>query len=187
MSTQSLYDYVNEMGYCRNHFRSLVESQAREIHKAQLGTCTNTIKNQTDIPNGYWVWWTPDSQEHPILVRKTTRGIKTLDEYAKTHLVSSVIKNIFLDDSIDDNRLKGNTAVYIFYYHAMYNSYDTPDAAKLTESVTFYISSTIKTMIDKELTLYRDHLEIAEFIDIMRIRLNMERTVDRARSVNLRM
>ena len=190
---QNLYDYVDDMGYCRNHFRDIVDSDARKIHTIFLcgiDTATRNAKRCIES-DGYWIWDNSKCVNFPILFRHATKGrnstIKPLDEYAKIHLVSSVIKNIFLDTTVTNTRLKGNTAVYIYYYHALYNVYDTPTKESLTESVVFYLSSTIKTMIDKELTLYRDHVElISEFIDIMRIRLNMERTVDRARNINLR-
>lgn len=188
MPVVSLSSYVEDLGYCRGHFRSIIDSDARDKHRKFIEDAAKEIRVGLFI-EGYWICWNDECIDCPILFKKSikTNGttVEALDDYAKTHLVSSVIKNVFLPEGIS-NRLKGNMSVYIYYYHAMYNSIMKLNKDELTEAVVFSISETIKTMSDKELTLYRSCMRIPDYKDILRLRLNMERTVNKTRQINLR-
>lgn len=177
-------EFISDI-YTRLYFKNLIGTTARDIHQRELTTPMGSLSN-----DHYWLHWTEKSNTKncPILYRTSTvkdvRSTKDLDTYVKQHLVSSVIRNILLNNSYSE-MMRGNIAVFIFYYHAYYNSKEEYNLNELTEKVIIHLSNTITTMMNKELTTYRNY-KVNSLIKMMRTRLNIERSYITVKRINLR-
>lgn len=121
------------------------------------------------------------------IVRNDPTKIRLIADYVPTYLTSSLIKNILFAPVSYDTKARLDVIVFSWYYYWFVKS--DKDITNITHNVCFQLEETIKTILDKELTLYRA-FETAEAISALRFRLSSERLVNMgggtARGVNLR-
>lgn len=187
---QTLYEFMDEIEYGKTHIQGLIGSGARATHNFVLEDLVTTIDHHNE--DCYWVYEGIRNRGCPIVFKTSTvkgsRNTSAIDIYIKQHLISSVIRNILLDRSTSSVRERCNAAVFIYYYNIFYHTNREYTIEEITESVVIYLSDTIKVMIDKELTTYRDCPNMSNIIEEMQMRLNLERTqsVVKKRWINLR-
>ena len=108
------------------------------------------------------------------LLRKKGKELNYLTGMVNTHVYSSMIKNIILEDSYDDV-LTFNMILYILYYRVMFRASTILSDKELTEGVIIELSNLIKLMIDREHSTYRNKPAISDAIDEIRRLIKRER------------
>lgn len=179
--TISLYRFVDDIGYCRRYFKNILDNETTKFDKhLQIVDENKSSVDNIPLSDGYYLL--KNNEYTDILVKCTNKVITSIDNYPKNHLVSSIIRNIIINgDKAYDNNIRGNSIVFLYYYHSLYAYRQKINIEGITERVIKLISDTISTMIAKEKTLYKNHQDIIdEFINIMQMRLNSERVVNTA-------
>lgn len=109
------------------------------------------------------------------LIRNKNEVLTFIKDYNTSHITSSLIANILFGDSSVSTKTILDSIVFTWYYY-WYILTDW-DISNITHNVCFQLEEMIKTLIMKELTLYRKY-NTAEAIRILRQRLNSERLVN---------
>ena len=159
-----LCDYDEGINAARTYFKtridqshSFIEKHNNAIEGYDYVKSHGYIKNYSVInPNieNYRVVILDDIDAFLIKVSNNKKGIinnnVTLDVYAETHLISSVIKNILLLNIDKVNTLTQiNMLKFIYYYYSFYRK-QLDNMLSLTQNVVYLLSGTIKVLIDKD-------------------------------------
>jgi len=181
----NLFNYIEYTEYPRHNFIS-ISSEGRQKHQEyilhyKLGQQI-LLDDNFNLPNTYYLIYDDHIKSYPLLVRKKNDKIFEMDNYNSKHFLSSIIKNVFLFNytvptSIEQSSgyIKTNVSSYLFYYYIYYNNKVKLNIDEITDGVITIMSNCYMLMIDKELTTYRDYLDINDYINNIQIRLNMER------------
>ena len=182
----SLLQYIEYTGYPRYIFEELCSSTDNLQKRLEWDNQGLTRPHDVNLEDGFYVCGPRleegnDSGCNAYLIKVKEGSFKCVENYNKKHLINSIIRNILLQNYITDvgcndsvTLVKAHALIYTAYYFVYSICKSVPNIKNITENVKYLLGDIIKVMIDKELTLYRNHLEIGEFIDIMQVRMNIE-------------
>jgi hypothetical protein len=95
-------------------------------------------------------------------------------EYVPSYLINSLLLNVMFVDTMSMKE-KLDQVVFIWYYHQFMKT--NKDITDLTHRVCFQLEEMIKTVIEKEVTIYRNY-DTSEIVAALRGRLSSERLVN---------
>lgn len=110
-------------------------------------------------------------------IAHVVRGEKftSVVEHLSNHLLNALIQHIIQSTAIS-MKARLDNVVYTWYYY-WFLRYDNKSITGLTHNVCYQLEEMIKTILAKELTLYRT-ANTAEMVSALRMRLSSERLVN---------
>lgn len=166
MALIPLSEYIDEFGYPRILFLDESDNLNRktpisEYSNPDYGTAANG-------PHDYYL-----DDEIFQLFRMKGSTSKNVYEMIKPHFISAVIKNVLLNDHIDDD-IKYNMALFMVYYYIVFNANDKLTDAEISEGVLIYLATLISTIVNKSNTTYKKY-DVNDVVEKLRALVRSER------------
>lgn len=165
----------------RSHFKRILPIRNELINSVPIH---EVLQPDASLHSPFVVAIDTDKPSYLNVARLTTREVRPIAHYQLPYLRNSIISNVFFKWP-EEMKKKLDVAVFSLYYYIFLQTDKLND---ITHNVCYEMEEMVKTVIKKEMTLYREYNTL-EVITELRARISNERLLNMGwinRNINFR-